>query len=94
MSLTMIIAAVAAVLAIVVGLTAGIVKAFKIEKDWIKQVIAWVLSIACAFGAYFMGMLEGVPEPTWWIWCLVIGVLTGLAANGLYDITKWAPKKV
>lgn len=88
----MIVAAVAVVLAIVVGLTAGINKVFNIQKDWIKQVIAWVLSIACAFGCYFMGMLEGVPEAYWWAWVLAIGVLTGLAANGLWDITKWFKK--
>ena len=89
MSITLIIAAVAAVLAIVVAMTAGIVKAFSIQKNWIKQVVAWVLSIGCTFAAYFMNILEGVPESGWWVWCLVIGVLVGLAANGIYDITKW-----
>lgn len=93
MSIHLLIAAVTAVLALVVGLTAGINKALNIQKNWIKQVIAWGCSILCSFAAYFTEFIEGVPENNWYIWVIIIGFFVGLAANGIWDITKWFGNK-
>ena len=50
-----------------------------------KQAVSWLVSIALSIvGWYFnLGYLAGL---TWWQ-VLICGIGTGLAANGLFDIT-------
>lgn len=50
----------------------------------VKQLISWVICILIAFVGYWMqiGMFIGLSVG----WTIIIGVASGLAANGTYDI--------
>ena len=56
----------------------------KIEKNWLKQVTAWVISVVlCLFGMWLnLGILADVTV----IQAVVYGVATGLVANGIFDL--------
>lgn len=49
-----------------------------------KQIIAWILSIAVCFGAWFL-KLGMFADLSWYI-TLAYGFAVGLAANGFFDI--------
>lgn len=73
----------------------------KIDKTWVKQVTAWVVSVLlCLVGMWFdLGMFETFKIGT----TLAYGVAVGLVANGVFDvgfvqtlldlILKFLPKK-
>lgn len=52
---------------------------------FLKQFVAWLISILlCFVGWYFkLGMFDGI---VWWI-VLIYGFAVGLAANGFFDIS-------
>ena len=52
---------------------------------FLKQFVAWVISILlCFVGWYFnLGMFAGI---VWWV-VLIYGFAVGLAANGFFDIS-------
>lgn len=49
-----------------------------------KQIIAWLISVAIAFGAWYLqlGIFNGLS----WYLVLIYGLAVGLAANGFFDI--------
>lgn len=58
---------------------------FKVEKSWVKQVLAWGVSVGlCLIGDLLnLGMFKDFNVVT----TLAYGVATGLVANGVFDIT-------
>lgn len=73
----------AALVPLVVLISAFINKKLNLS-GFLKQLIAWVISILlCFVGWYFnLGMFAGL---VWWV-VLVYGFAVGLAANGFFDI--------
>ena len=75
----------AAIVAIVPVITQGIKKLFnKNLPGWANQLMSWGISIlVCFFGWFFdLGILA---DTNWWQ-TLIVGIGTGLAANGVFDI--------
>lgn len=79
-----------AVPSIIVGtqaLTSTINGIFKIDKDWVRHLISWLVALAIALGFVATGGLSfGLP----YVWAEyvvggVAGILAGGAANGFYD---------
>ena len=79
-----------AVPSIIVGtqaLTSTINGLFKIDVDWVRHLISWVVAVAIALGFVATGGLSfGLP----YVWAEyvtggVAGLLAGGAANGFYD---------
>lgn len=79
-----------AVPSIIVGtqaLTSTINGIFKIDADWARHLISWVVAVAIALGFVASGGLSfGLP----YVWAEyvtggVAGLLAGGAANGFYD---------
>ena len=79
-----------AVPSIIVGtqaLTSTINGLFKINKDWARHLISWLVAVAIALGFVATGGLTfGLP----YVWAEyvtggVAGLLAGGAANGFYD---------
>ena len=52
---------------------------------FLKQLVAWIISIALCFIGWFFnfGIFVGIE---WWI-VLIYGFAVGLAANGFFDIS-------
>jgi len=81
----------AAVVALDVLITEGIIKTCKVAKDWAKQLIAWVTPIVlsvvgllCGWGIFAE---YGTPADWYaWVYTALTGVGVGLVANGVYDI--------
>ena len=73
----------AALVPLVVLIAAFINKKLNLS-GFLKQLVAWVISILlCYVGWYFnLGMFAGL---VWWV-VLVYGFAVGLAANGFFDI--------
>lgn len=73
----------AALVPLVVLISAFINKKLNLS-GFLKQLVAWVISILlCFVGWYFnLGMFAGL---VWWV-VLVYGFAVGLAANGFFDI--------
>ena len=66
-------------------ITAAIHGIFKIEKPWVNHLISWVISILCALGFVALnGLTFGLGG---WDYAIgaVCGLITGAAANGVYD---------
>ena len=57
----------------------------KIEKNWAKQVTAWVISVVlCLFGMWLnLGILSHVT----FVQAVAYGIATGLVANGIFDLS-------
>ena len=73
----------AALVPLVVLIAAFINKKLNLS-GFLKQLVAWVVSILlCFVGWYFnLGMFAGL---VWWV-VLIYGFAVGLAANGFFDI--------
>ena len=73
----------AALVPLVVLIAAFINKKLNLS-GFLKQLVAWVISILlCFVGWYFnLGMFAGL---VWWV-VLIYGFAVGLAANGFFDI--------
>ena len=73
----------AALVPLVVLVAAFINKKLNLS-GFLKQLVAWVISILlCFVGWYFsLGMFAGL---VWWV-VLIYGFAVGLAANGFFDI--------
>lgn len=58
---------------------------FKIEKSWVKQIVAWLVAVLlCVVGNLVnFGMLA---EATW-LQTIVYGIGAGLIANGIFDVS-------
>lgn len=68
-----------------------IIKSFKISKDWVKQVISWILPILVCIIGYItgIGMFNDYSMlPSWqgWVYTILVGFGIGLTSNGIYDI--------
>ena len=77
--------------ALTVVLCQFIVKMFKIEVDWLKQVISWVIPIVlCIIGYLFkIGMFSDyhvLIDWQGWLYTILVGLGIGLTSNGIYDI--------
>jgi hypothetical protein len=60
-------------------------RTLKIEKGWLKQLIAWAVSVGlCLIGMWFdLGMFKDFTA----VQTVAYGIATGLVANGVFDIT-------
>jgi hypothetical protein len=74
-----------ALVPLVVLATEFLKNTLKIEKTWVKQVLAWAVSVAlCLVGDWLnLGMFKDFNLVT----TVAYGVATGLVANGVFDIT-------
>ena len=90
-NLTVAFATFAAFAAVTVAASEGLIKSFKIEKGWAKQLVSWLLPIVfgvvgflCQLGIF----AEFGPITDWmgWVFTILTGLGAGLVANGLYDI--------
>ena len=72
---------------------------FKIEKNWLKQTLAWVFASLFSVAAWALKLIAfGNPV---WLGVVALCVVTGLSSNGFYDIKtiknfikSWFPDKV
>jgi hypothetical protein len=67
-------------------LSGTIIGLFKVEKDWPRRIISWIVPAVLAVAAYFLKMYE-VTAPEW------LGVLTmwfavAFASNGVFGIPQ------
>ena len=68
-----------------------IVKTFKIEKSWLKQLVSWVIPIAVSIVGFVLnlGMFSqfgGLGEWQGWVYTVLVGLGMGLTSNGIFDI--------
>lgn len=72
---------------IIVTIVTGFVnQVFLLKADWAKRLVSWALSIGLSAGAWFVGLVK-FDEPTpVWLGIAVLGLITGLASNGIYSI--------
>jgi len=57
---------------------------FKTDKSWIRKAVAWIVALLLALAGKIFGI--GFIAELDWIMTLVVAVLAGLGANGLFDI--------
>ena len=77
--------------ALTVVLCQFIVKMFKVEVNWLKQVISWVIPIVLCIIGYLckLGMFveyHMLVEWQGWLYTILVGLGIGLTSNGIYDI--------
>jgi hypothetical protein len=76
----------AALVAFVVLVTDIAIRLFKTEKKLLKQITAWVLSIAISLIGLWLK--QGIfSDLSWWA-AILTGIGAGLAANGLATVDK------
>lgn len=75
------------IIALASAITAAIIGAAKIEKKWLKHLIAFLFTIGLSFAAYFIKWLPALGEP-WWAFILLEGGLLSLASMGLYTFDE------
>lgn len=90
--------------ALTVVITGFINKTFKVEKDWVKQLISWLVPVVVSVVGFALqlGLFAAFgPLTLWtgWVYSILTGLGVGLISNGLYDIngvqslldliTKW-----
>ena len=68
-----------------------IVKTFKIEKSWLKQLVSWVIPIAVAIVGFVLNLgmfaqFGGMTEWQGWVYTVLVGLGMGLTSNGIFDI--------
>ena len=78
-------ASLAAMVPLVVLITAWLKKVLKVNGIWI-QIVSWILSITLCFVGYLLhiGLFADITQ--WWL-VLIYGFCVGLSANGFFDIT-------
>ena len=64
---------------------------FKISKNWLKQLLRWIVSVAEAIVGFVFSLglfvkLTALPAWEGWLFTVLIGLGIGLVANGIYDI--------
>ena len=71
--------------AVTVFLSSVVNKLLKIEKSWVKQVLAWVVAVVlCVVGNLInFGLLADAT----WLQTVVYGLGAGLVANGIFDVS-------
>ena len=85
-----------AVPSMVVGtqtLTAAIKGIFKIENSKVNRILSWVIAVLVGVGFVAFNGLAIVSSPIWvnYVFGAVAGVISGIEANGLYDLDSvWA----
>lgn len=70
-------------------LTAAIKGIFKIENSKVNQILSWVVAVLVGVGFVAFNGLAVVTSPIWinYVFGAVAGLLAGLSANKLYDMT-------
>ena len=68
-----------------------IVKTFKIEKSWLKQLVSWVIPIAVSIVGFVLNLgmfaqFGGLAEWQGWVYTVLVGLGMGLTSNGIFDI--------
>ena len=77
-------ASLAAMVPLVVLITAWLKKVLNIKGIWI-QIVSWILAITLSFVGYLfhIGLFADITQ--WWL-VLIYGFCVGLSANGFFDI--------
>ncbi len=85
MDLSQFFVSLAAIVPLAVLVTEFLKTKLNIEKNWLKQVTAWVISVVlCLLGMWLnLGILAHVT----FIQAIVYGLATGLVANGFFDLS-------
>jgi hypothetical protein len=74
-------------------LTAAIKGIFKIENSKVNRILSWVIAVLVGVGFVAFNGLAIVSSPIWvnYLFGAVAGVISGIEANGLYDLDSvWA----
>ena len=79
-------------------LTGVINKEFSINKNFVKQLISWIIGSLLSISSWSLGFVN-LNEPTWFS-VTSLCIVVGLASNGFYDIptiknwiNSWLVKK-
>lgn len=76
-----------AVASIIVAIVTGFVnQVFMLKADWAKRTVSWILSIIFSAVAWEFGIIKFDGDAPIWIGVVALGVVTGLASNGIYSV--------
>ena len=76
-----------AVASIIVAIVTGFVnQVFMLKADWAKRTVSWMLSIIFSAVAWEFGIIKFDGSTPIWIGVVALGVVTGLASNGIYSV--------
>lgn len=76
-----------AVALIIVAIVTGFVnQVFMLKADWAKRAVSWILSIIFSAVAWEFGIIKFDGDAPIWIGVVALGVVTGLASNGIYSV--------
>lgn len=67
-----------------VTVTAFINSKITTSKDFVKQLISWIIGIGFTVGGYYLGVVN-MQEPVW-LSMVCTGLVVGLESNGIYKI--------
>jgi len=57
---------------------------FHIEKNWVKQLVSWIVAAGLSVGSWAIHFIT-FGEPVW-LGVVALSIVTGLSSNGFYDI--------
>lgn len=71
--------------ALVIGVSELLIVRLRLSKKLQQQLLSWFVSLAACFGLWYLdiGIMGSFAK---WYEVLITGILTGLTANGLFDI--------
>lgn len=58
---------------------------FKIDQNWLKQVLSWAVAAVFSVASWLLGLIS-FGNPTW-LGVVALCIVTGLSSNGFYDIS-------
>ena len=77
-------ASIAGVAAGSVFISALLIKWFKVEKGWVKQIVSWVAPVVLFVAGNLLNI--GFMAEFTWLMTVVYGLGAGLVSNGIFDI--------
>ena len=77
-------ASIAGVAAGSVFISALLIKWFKVEKGWVKQIVSWVAPVVLFVAGNLLNI--GFMAEFTWLMTVIYGLGAGLVSNGIFDI--------
>ena len=72
------------IITITTTLTGFLNQWFKIDQNWLKQVLSWAVASVFSVASWLLGLIS-FGNPTW-LGVVALCIVTGLSSNGFYDI--------
>ena len=73
------------IVAVTTSVTGFLNQWFKVEQNWLKQVMSWGVASVLSVVSWLLGLITfGTPT---WVGVVALCVVTGLSSNGFYDIS-------